>query len=450
MNLLFHNMRKGKKGQIASILTLALLIFIISAFLVVNLGKDKLQDNRVKYAAQAGVLAGGSSACILLNSMANLNDSMILNFAGFTLQVQLMLASWMLDYVKAIIAATSTLVPFNEAAGLNTVLAVTTLCITTGSLALMIGGATKLGNVIYDYIDDLNEKLPKNSRDSARQYAFSNAGIDEPKIPFSKSGCSDAWCYSLIETNFDEFMRVLPSKNKADTNYSTSTIAFDWDDSRTDHIVNNKVSVTVTPVQKVSLSVITFSEVASNADTINAYLDTQDLGWLGPIIKFGVNNAGIVIALIWSTAALIAALAVVLGALAVVEYALAATFYAICAACSWFFCACCWACPYGVYYTTAASWLVGAAAEALVASIAFFIIYDATPPGEIPCFVWDKNNTANSYPLSVTVSRTTNPESINYGIYTTDWPEKTQSASGTVQDGAIFPPSQMFDIIPSF
>jgi hypothetical protein len=383
--------------------------------------------------------------------MANLNDSMILNFAGFTLQIQLMLASWMMDYAKVIIAAATTYVAYNVAGCLNTVLALATLCITTGALALMIGGATKLGNVIYKYIDELNDKLPKNSRDSARQYAFSNAGIDEPKIPFSKSGCSDAWCYSLIETKFDEFMRLLPAKNKADKNYGTSTMQFDWDDSRTDHVVNTEISVTVTPVRKVPLKVIKFGEVADEAGTINAYLDTQDLGWIGPLIKFGINNAGLVIGLIWATAALILALGVVLGIIAASHYTTAAALYAACTACAAFFCSCCpLVCPLAIYYSTAGAWMTGAAIAAGVASVAFFIIYDANPPGDIPCFAWDKNNKTNSYPLSVTVSRTTSPQSIDYGVYKTDWPEKTQSASGTVKDGAIFPPSQMFDISPNF
>lgn len=447
MNLLFHKMRTGKRGQIVAILTVALVIFIIAAFLVVNLGKNKIQDNRTINSVQAGVLAGGSAACILLNSMANVNDSMILNFVGFTLMAQVTLISWMVDYALLIATAASTLVIGNEVAGLNTVTGVTGLCLTTASLALMIDGATKLGNEIYEMIEELNDKLPKNSRDSARQYAFSNVGVDEPRIPFSKSGATDAKSYSLLETEFDKFMRLLPTTNKADVDYDTSLIEFAWDDSRTGHVINNKISVTVTPVQKVPFRLVKFSEVADEGDTINAYLDTQDLTGLGGLIKFGVTIADVIIGLIWSTAALIGALAIVLGVFAGIEYGLAATYAATCASCSWFFCACCWACPIAAYYTSVAIWMTGAAAEAAAASIAFFIVYDATPPGDIPCFAWE---TRAEHPLSAEVSRTTTPSSVNYGIYTTDWPVHSASASGIVKDGSIFPPKAEFDIIPNF
>ncbi len=439
MNLLFYRMRTGKKGQIIAVLTLALVIFIIAAFLVVNLGKTKIQDNKVKNAAQSGVLAGGSSACVMLNSMANINDQMILNFAGFTLMIQLLLVAWIIDFVKTIIVAYDVLIAYNWEAGVDLDLAVLTLCLTSATMALMIEGATKVGNSIKKMIDELNDKLPKNSRDSARQYALSNAGVDEPKISFSKSGCSDAWCYSLIETKFDEYMRLLPAENKTDLNYGTSTIDFDWNDSRTEHVVNNKIEVTVTPVQKVPFRLVKFGEVASESGAIIDYLSGQSMGILGPIITWGVYTADMIIIMCYSIAVLMVVLAVCLVVVAAICTMWAISYWTTCFSCSWAYCACCWACPLGAYYTFGAIMVLIAAA--LAASLVL------TSPEDIPCFVWEQRQ---EHPLSVAVTRTTSPSSVNYGIYTTDWPVQNQSASGIVKDGSIFPPNQNFDIIPNF
>jgi|GEM_PF-2378443 len=439
MNMLFYKMRTGKKGQIIAVLTLALVIFVIAAFLVVNLGKSKIQDNKIKNSAQAGVLAGGSSASVMLNSMANINDQMVLNFAGFTMMIQLLLVAWIIDFVKTIIVAYDVLIAYNWQAGVDLDLAVLTLCLTSATMALLIEGATKVGNSIKKMIDEMNEKLPKNSRDSARQYAFSNAGVDEPKIPFSQSGCSDAWCYSLIETKFDEFMRLLPAKNKIDMNYGTSTIDFDWNDSRSEHIVNNKIEVMVTPVQKVPFRLIEFGDVASESSEIISYLNQKDTGVLGPILTWGVYTADMIIVMCYSITVLMVVLAVCLAVVAVICTIWAISYWTTCFSCSWAYCACCWACPLGAYYTFGAIMVLIAAA--LAATLAF------TSPEDIPCFVWEQRE---EHPLQVEVTRTTNPSSINYGVYTTDWPVQSQSASGIVKDGSIFPPNQNFDIIPNF
>jgi hypothetical protein len=447
MNMLFHKMRTGKKGQLVAMLTVALVIFVIAAFLVVNLGKNKIQDNKLKNASQAGVLAGGSAACILLNSMANINDQMILNFVGFTIMMQFLLISWIIDYVKVIVAAFSSLEAFNVTSGPETVLAVMTLCLTTATMALMIIGATKVGNAINKMIDEVNVKLPKNSRDSARQYAFSNVGVDEPKIPFSKSGCSDVSCYLAIETKFDEFMRLLPATNRADLNYGTSTMAFDWNDSRTEQIVNNKIEVIVSPVPQVPFRLMKFSDVSGESSAIISYLNSQPTGALAPLITWGVTTASMIIAMIWSTAVLIEVLAACLVVISVIEYIWAAVYWGICTGCSWAYCACCWACPFGAYYDWAATYMAIAATIADMAAWSFFFIYSSYPPGDIPCFVWEQRT---EHPLQVQVSRTTTPPSINYGFYRTDWPLLSQTATGAVKDGSIFPPNQNFDIIPNF
>jgi hypothetical protein len=103
------------------------------------------------------------------------------------------------------------------------------------------------------------------------------------------------------------------------------------------------------------------------------------------------------------------------------------------------YCAGCWAIPFAIYYTAAAAVVV----LAIAAAAELF----TTPVDGIPCFVWEQRT---EHPLQVEVTRTTSPSSINYGVYTTDWPVKKQSASGVVKDGSIFPPNQNFDIIPDF
>lgn len=449
MNMLFHKMRTGKKGQIVAVLTAVLIIFLIIAFTVVNLGKTKIQKEKVKNGAQAAVLAGGSSACVLLNSMANVNDQMVLNFVGFTLMIQFLLLSWTIDYIKVAATAFDTLIPFNWMALTDTINGVMTLCLTTATIALMIAGATSVGKSIKKYIDELNDKLPKNSRDSARQYAFSNAGVDEPKIPFSKSGCADAWCYSLLETGFDVFMRTLPGKNKTDFNYGTSTIEYKWNDSRTEHIVENKVAVTVTPVQKVCYQLIYFEDVGKYSGEINAYLSTQELGVLSFLIEWGVSIADTILLFIKATVVLIEMLAAELTVIAVFNAIWAASYATTCyGSCT--YCSCCPSCALMAYYIAAAAAVAIAATLADVAAWAFFFIYNNNPPEKIPCFVWDRNNTLNEYPLSAAVARTTDPSSIDYKIYKTDWPSQSHSANGIVKDGSIFPPNQNFDIIPNF
>ena len=306
-------------------------------------------------------------------------------------------------------------------------------------------GISLVGGKIKDMIDELNAKLPKNSRDSARQYAFSNAGVDEPKIPFSKSGCADAWCYSLIETKFDEFMRLLPAKNKLDLDYGTSLIEFDWNDSRSAQIINNKISVIVTPVQEVPYQLYRYEDVGNNPGPIKAYLGTQDLGILGPVIKAGVNTISIIIALIHLVGLYIAGFAVVLELIAL-ELAMIATGWSAC--CPTYAAAVC--CPAAAYYWLAAAVAAAAGIAAGVMAAAYFNAIKADPPGKIPCFVWDKKNQDNSYPIEVTVRRTTNPSMVDYGIYKTNWPVQSQKVSGTVKDGAIFPPRQRFDIVPNF
>jgi len=436
MNLLFYKMRTGKKGQIIAVLTLALVIFIIAAFLVVNLGKNKIQDNKVKNAAQSGVLAGGSSACVMLNSMANINDQMVLNFAGFTIMMQFLLISWMIDFIKSIINLYSTLKAFNVPSLINLLLSIAAMVLTAYTIALMVKGATKVGNSIKNMIDEMNAKIPKNSRDSARQYAFSNVGVDEPKVPFSKSGCADAWCYSLIETKFDEFMRLLPAKNRGDNNYGTSTIDFDWNDSRSDNIVNNKVEVTVTPVQKVPFRLLEFGDVASESSAILSYLNQQDTGVLGPLLTWGVLTADLIIFMTYLVAILSAVFAIALAIVMVIHILEAISYWTIVALP---YCAGCWAIPFAIYYTAAAAVLV----LAIAAAVELF----TTPVGGVPCFVWEQRT---EHPLEVEVTRTTSPSSISYGVYTTDWPAKSQSASGVVDGGSIFPPNQNFDIIPNF
>jgi len=502
MNILFHKMRTGKKGQIVAILTVALVIFVIAAFLVVNLGKSKLQQGKVMNAAQSGVLAGGSSACILLNNMANLNDNMVANFAGFTVTMEFLLVSYAIDYVKLVTESFLTLIPpvqwpvgwtpdpktAEELVAahkrlIDITLGLTNICLTLSSIILLLNGATATGNALYKIIGELNDDLPKDSRNSARQYAFSNVGVDEPKIAFSKSGCADAWCYSLLETKFDVFMRELPLTNKNDTNYGTSTLAFDWNDSRTDHIVNNNISVTVSPVPKANIRNVLFGEIAGSPGTfLNYWLshDSEINFVIGSLVTLAIALAPVFIALIWATVALVIALTVIFGVIlsmlialatvytaAGIVYAAACTAFSICCGIPWTAAACCpqlvvwcpptpyyWV-PNGTYFWTAVGFFTGFTIASGVASAAFTAAMASTPPQSVPCFAAEQGPPGSKtilqpHSISLNVTRTTSPSSIDYAIYKTDWPVQSGAASGVVSGGSIFPPSQQYDIYPNF
>ena len=483
MNILFHKMRTGKKGQIVAILTVALVIFVIAAFIVVNLGKSKLQQGKVLNAAQSGVLAGGSSACILLNNMANLNDNMVANFAGFTVSMEFLLISYTLDYVKLITESFLTLIPpvtgpNDPSAGvhlaaankrlIDITLGLVNICLTVTSIILLLNGATLTGNELYTLIGELNDDLPKDSRNSARQYAFSNVGVDEPKIAFSKSGCADAWCYSLLETKFDVFMRELPLTNKNDTNYGTSTLTFDWNDSRTDHIINNNISVLVSPVPKASIRKVTYGEVAGSPGTFLGYWGSHSSEInpvIGTLVTLAIALAPVMIALIWAASALITVLAVIFGwicsmltTLATVYSTACAAFIACCAI-PWTAAVCCdwppYFCPNAAYYITAAGFFLGFTISAGIASGLFLAAMANTPPQDVPCFAAEQlppgsRGIIPAHSISVNVTRTTSPSSTDYAIYKTDWPVQSGAASGVVSGGSIFPPSQQYDIYPNF
>jgi len=454
-------MRTGKKGQITAVLVMALIIFIIAAFIMVNSGKPKIQNTRIQNAAQAGVLAGGSSACILLNNMANFNDSMVISFAGFSVMMEFLLLSYTLDYVKLLKVSHATLIPLNYAALTLTILGFEGICLTIATVLLMVKGAFDSGNAIYEMIQELNDDLPKNSRNSARQYAFSNAGVDEPKIPFSKSGCADAWEYSLLETKFDEFMRNLPITNKNDTCYGTSTLDFNWDDSRTGHIVNNKVSVEVAPVAKLNLKLVKYGEVALGPGRLLSYLSSKnDLGVLYPMVVLGVALAAIVIAAIYATSALAVYLGDVFSTILQSAAALQAKATALCLSCTTCCsnpftsavccpCASIW-CPIATYYGKVTFTFSLLTPIAYDYGFMMLDLFETNPPDQIPCFALEDGSCNGKHEISVKVTRVTNPPSIDYTIYKTNWLDQSKSAIGTVEGGSIFPPLQEFDIIPQF
>lgn len=449
MNILFHKMRTGKKGQIASILTMTLVIFIIAAFIVVNLGKRQIQDSKIRNAARAGVLAGGSTACVLLNSMSNLNDNMILNFAGFTMMIQYMIVLWVIDFVKLCIIAASTLVPNSYKQLLDLALAVANILLTTYTIQYMIKGAYKTGDQLKKMIDELNNKLPRQSRDSARQYAFSNFGVDEPKIPFSKSGKTNAWDYSLIETKFDTFMRLLPTTNRGDGDTDNGNrIEFFWNDSRTDHLVKNTVAVITDPVQPVKLGLMRLGDVALNSGRIISYIGTLP-GWLIPLMQLGVLLSPIAIASLLLMLVLFSVLTIYLLAMAAVLLILTIA-WCICAAIPIFGWAACGS--QCIYYGIAFVVMGVAAGFAVAAESNWINIYNHYSPSRIPCFVVDQDaydeGRRSKFRIQVTTTRATDPSRINYGIYNSNWPFQTITESGTVKGGGIFPPSQEFDTTP--
>lgn len=447
MNILFHKLRRGRKGQIAGALTVAIIVFVAAAFIAVNTGKSRLQERRLVNGAQAAVLAGGSSASVLLNTMANLNDQMVLSFAGLTLQIQLMLVLCMIEFVHACIDLVRLIIP---GGGTGSLLPdhMEGLFWNVLGMALLLMGATKLGNAVYKMITELNDKLPKQSRDTARQYAFSNAGVDEPKIPCSESGCGsksacDVVCYSKVETKFDEFMRTLPTLNKNDMNYGTSTIWFSWNDRRTvevkgDRTITNRVEVTLNPVQKLNLRLVKWGE-AGGEDVSGAI---KSGGILVNILKLSVSISGFVLTLLETCLTLMKVLAYMVDIITIVATVLTAVFCAICAipifgswACShpW--------CPY--YSRTALPILWRAFPWATAIIIAFEAMIDNYPPRDIPVFA--KELGPKEYPITAQIRRTQDPSSVDYGIYRTNWPERNSSAAAVVRGGSIFPPVQYYD-----
>lgn len=437
MFVLFHAARKGEKGQIAGIVTMMLIAFLITAFIAVNIGKVNIQRTRIANAATAAALAAGSTACVMLNIIANLNDVMLATFYSFCIQVTEQLVFWLIDFVTLIVWVVKAIFDSSEW-GQHVILAVNNLALSCAAVALQVIGASRSGQAMEKMIrDDFNAKLPKRTRNAARSFGFMNAGVDEPRVSFAKSGAGDYNSYlANFESGFEIFMRTMPSRNFGDTNYGTSTLSHSWQERRTTKVVGNTVSLTVTPLAPLSLRTITFGNVANDSGlrrTLINIIDSTpgiDRGIVTkPLLKFAINISPAILVMLQVIKVMLNILRVLLAVLAIVCAVLA------------------------VVSIFSFNWYNAAryAALAIALGVSAAAIWPITtqlnqnPPDRIPCFLIENGTPALSIP--VTLNRTTNPSSLDYGIWSMNYPGVSGSSVATIDRtyGAIFPVKPGFD-----
>lgn len=161
----FH--RNRKRGQITPFLIAVIAILLITTMITVNLGKVSMTRTNTANAADAGALAGASAMANGLNAIKDLSTMMFME----TVTVQAILASCMLECSLA-------------------------LNVYTVHLALQISQiALAQLKMIPDTMDAAD--------DSAKQLAFSNAGVDEAK-PRNPGETYEAWLQR--ESSFEEWM----------------------------------------------------------------------------------------------------------------------------------------------------------------------------------------------------------------------------------------------------
>lgn len=450
---LFHFIRSGKKGQLASLLIVILVAVLIFAFVSVNLGKLGLQRTRTSNAADAASLAAASVASQLLNYMAGYNEMMLLNMSGFVATVMLVIVQYILDIVQIIsfllIAfGVHTLGPIAEgAAAINVVFALGSLELTLATMLLLIEGATKVGEFLEKRTRELNAKLPKDTRNSARQYAFNNAGIDEPKIDYkdwlAQTGRTDddpnAWIdYLNVETNFGAFTRTLSNTNEADTNFSANNLmSFSWQDTRRAGQVNNTVEVYTTPIQPLYLESKDFGDVASDSglrDEMNSAIDNADVSSLYQSwFQLGITMAPLIKVFLTVIIQLISILLLLLAVYMVVAGVLEGV-YAVC-------------CAYGVCCNQLAGIITFNVYAAIWIGLATIIAATtfAIDPSGIPCLVY--GNDSNDLTLSTEIRRSATPVSgnLDYGLWRMQYPTVTSFSKAEVYGsggGRLFPPWQ--------
>ncbi|MBU2035738.1 MAG: hypothetical protein KKA59_08205 [Candidatus Omnitrophica bacterium] len=452
----FHFLRTGKKGQLASLLTVILVALFIFIFISVDLGKFGLNRTRVSNAADSAALAAGSVASQLLNYMASYNDLMLMNFAGFVSQSTLLLVAWIIDLVKTIRAVIEVISHIHDqnvyeyifkAAAAVGCLVLDSLCI-----VLTIDGTTKVGRKLKDKIYELNAKLPENTRNVLRQYAFSSAGIDEPKIEYNKwlAGGEDsesAWKdYLNLETGFSAFMRTLSQTNDADPNYGPNNLlSYSWQDERRGQAVSNLVEVYSTPVQKLSFDDIDFEDVAKSDSIRGALLQAiydNDVSWwleswltltmtLSPLLYASLEMITNFVKLLNT---LMAVFLIISGIWLIIEIILC----------------CLWCCESECEYIAPAA-----------ACVIFFALYvitvgniDVPDPKDIPVLEYGRDS--NDLTVGVEVRRTTAKAgggAMDYGTWIMQYPEiVVQSKAEIIGSGGkkLFPPLQDYSPQLSF
>ena len=475
---LFSNSRTGRKGQLASLMTVFLVIFIIFAFLSVNLGRIALQRTRTSNAADAAALAAGSSASRLLNYMAAFNDLMALNFSGMAFTLIPAFTVFIVDLVDVIADDTNDDIidlfdwifdqEISYAEYLMLLLYVEDKILILGididTIGFLVSGAKKVGDVLSERMvstdpDDpgMNTMLPESTRNTARQYAFINAGIDEPKEDYDDwlDGRPDTdanWkAYVTEESEFGAFMRTLPNRNDKDhPNYDSdfgadNLISFDWDDERAEKKVNNQVDVYTTPIQPLDLTVESFEDVATDSglrDMLNNAVDNSDSSWaMSELFKMGITMSPLTYVLVEIIRVMIEIITVLIGILMVVA-AIIGVVYTIMFAISCL--------PYGAtcnwdYFWTAAKAYSYAAAAGTWYALMAVLDADDMDPSDVPALVL--GDESNDLTVEVKVNRTTTPEegpdSLDYGFWTMDYPQ-VRSGSKVLAEGSggglLFPP----------
>jgi len=491
MILLFHKVRTGGKGQLASFLTVILIIFLMLAFLTVNLGKISLVRTRSSNTSDAAALAAGSIASVLLNYITCFNETMMANFIGLNTQLMSMFLTWLWNAIKFLIVLVKAIADVIKGGGessekeardiidvINDIInyksgkdvgigkfkivekgesltsTFWSLAMDTIGISLLVSGAKKLGEGVEKLIRETNEKLPKNTRDTSRLYAFMNAGIDEPKISYEawreekgKSDNDDSWKeYLNSETGFAKFIRELSETNKSDTNYGLSTLSFSWQDRRVDKTVNNSIDVKVQPFPKLNLRTVTFGEVVRDEDLKNKIKGLIEkrkndpdpdrrIGSVAAWLMDGAINVSSFnlsfVEVVFGFWKLIMGIITVIAAVAVV---VAIVLWIVCAFT-------------GNYCDTAWRLTKLAAVLGLIAYAGHLVEKNFMnfSPQDVPALVIE--GAQNTYTLDVEISRTTQSATIDYGLWSTKYPVISSFSKAELVDGKIFPPEPIFDAV---
>lgn len=444
----FHFLRTGKKGQLASLLTVVLVALLIFIFISVDLGKFGLNRTRVSNAADSAALAAGSVASQLLNYMASYNGLMLMNFAGFVSQATLILICWIIDLVMTIKAVILVFTSSDNAAVIAAIEEAISciICLSIDSMLLMltIEGATKVGEQLKSKIYELNLKLPENTRNVLRQYAFMNAGIDEPKIGYNKwltqtgNGDSDSsWKgYLNQETGFSSFMRTLSQTNDNDLDYSSNNLlSYSWQDERRGQVVDNVVEVYSTPVQQLSFDDIDFGDIANNSglrsELISAINDEGLSWWLGAWVELAITLSPILLISFEIIRAVQVVLVVIMGIFAII-CAILTILYII------------WCCIWGGQASCAKIPFEVAATAFFVAYVIIALSVGIPDPADIPAVEYGSGS--NDLTLSTEIRRKTvkaGGGAMDYGLWSMQYPEiEVHSKAEIIGSGGgkLFPP----------
>lgn len=199
--------RFRKRGQIASFLIAVIVILLIGLMLTVNLGKVAMNKTHTANAADAGALAGSSGYNSTLNNLAYQNWLMVTAYlteaAAFLLPISICkeyvrFVEWNIYWVAA--------------------------------------------TVDFYLAWDAGDEGYKAARNSARQLALVNSGIDQPKAGRESGESYKEWLTKKSE--FEEYM-----ENEGYSSDDSRTIYYNWTDQKkygqSDSAGENSVKVEV-------------------------------------------------------------------------------------------------------------------------------------------------------------------------------------------------------------